>query len=84
MKVKKKFQYNGIELRIVERDEPYMNAAEPIKMTRVIAPNGGIVPVQIKHRQSLKSIAEATIKTLDSFKKNGADVKNELLKPIET
>ena len=34
IRVKKKFNYNGIELRIVEREEPYMNSKEPLKMTK--------------------------------------------------
>ena len=83
MIIKKKFLYNGIELRIVERDEPYMNAKEPLKMTRVIAPNGGTIPIIIKHKQTLKSIMEETIKTLDEFKNRGADVVTELTKKID-
>lgn len=83
MKVKKKFTYEGIELRIVERDEPYMNAKEPLTMTRVLAPNGGVVPVQVRRRQALKSIVEETIQLLDSFKKRGVDVIEELTKKIK-
>lgn len=82
MKVRKKFKYEGIELRIVERKEAYMNGGGAITMTRVLAPNGGTIPVKIQHRQALKSIVEGTIKTLDNFKRMGADVKAELLKPI--
>lgn len=83
MKVKKRFLYDGIELRIVERDESYMNAKEPMMMTRVIAPNGGSIPININHRETLKSIAERTIALLDGFKQCGADVKTELTKKIE-
>lgn len=83
MKVKKRFLYDGIELRIVERDEPYMNGREPIMMTRVIAPNGGSIPININHRETLKSIAERTIALMDGFKQRGADVKTELTKKIE-
>ena len=82
MKVKKKFDYNGIILQIIERDEPYMNAKEPLKMTRVMAPNGGIIRLNINHRQTLKSIVEETIKTLDGFAQRGADVKNKLTKKL--
>ena len=82
MKIKKKFQYEGIELRIVECDEPYMSATEPMKMIRVLAPNGGTVPMQIRHKQTLKSIMAETIETLDNFKSRGADVIFELNKPI--
>lgn len=83
MKIKKRFLYDGIELRIVEREEPYMNGREPIMMTRVIAPNGGTIPISINHRETLKSIAERTIAILDGFKQCGADVKTELTKKIE-
>lgn len=83
MKVKKKFLYDGIELRIIEREEPYMNAREPITMMRVMAPNGGIIPISINHRETLKSIAERTTLLLDGFKQRGADIKTELTKKIE-
>ena len=82
MKVKRKFDYNGITLQIIERDEPYMNAKEPLKMTRVIAPNGGIIPLNIRHKQTLKSIIEETINTLDGFKQRGADVAKTLTQPL--
>ena len=82
MKIKKKFIYNGITLQIIERDEPYMNATEPLRMTRVIAPNGGTIPIIIKHKQTLKSIMEESIRTLDGFKARGADVIKELTKTI--
>lgn len=82
MKVKKTFKYEGIELRIVEREESYMNSKDSVTMTRVLAPNGGEIPVRINHRQTLKSIMEETIKVLDGFKSRGADVKTELLKTI--
>ena len=83
MKIKKKFEYEGIELRIVEREEAYMNGDQPVTITRVLAPNGGVIPVKIRHRQTLKSIAEETIQALDNFKRMGADVKAELLNPIK-
>lgn len=83
MKVKKRFLYDGIELQIIEREEPYMNAKEPMMMTRVIAPNGGTIPISINHGETLKSIAERTIALLDGFKQRGADVKTELTKKIE-
>lgn len=82
MRLKKKFQYNGITLQIIERDEPYMNAKEPLKMIRVIAPNGGVIPLNIRHKQTLKSIIQDTISTLDGFKQRGADVAKELTKPL--
>ena len=82
MKIKKKFFYDDIELKIIERDEPYMNGKEPMQMTRVMAPNGGTLPLQIQHRQTLKSIVEDSIKLLNSFKANGANVTDELTKEI--
>ncbi|MFT6125842.1 MAG: actin-related protein [Flavobacteriaceae bacterium] len=82
IKVKKKFDYKGTELRIVEREEPYMNAKEPLIMTRVIAPNNGMIPVNISRKQTLKSIIEDTIILLDDFEKRGANIKQELNKVI--
>jgi actin-related protein len=82
IKVKKKFDYKGTELRIVEREEPYMNAKEPLIMTRVIAPNDGMIPVNISRKQTLKSIIEDTIILLDDFEKRGANIKQELNKVI--
>jgi hypothetical protein len=82
IKVKKKFDYKGTELRIVEREEPYMNAKEPLIMTRVIAPNDGMIPVNISRKQTLKSIIEDTTILLDDFEKRGANIKQELTKPL--
>ena len=83
MKVKKKFEYNGVPLQIVERLEPYMNATVPLMMTRVIAPNGGSVPVSIGHRDSLKAIIAKTIAALDGFAERGANVIESLINPIK-
>ena len=83
MKVRKSFEYKRITLRIVEREEPYMNSPDPVKVTRVLAPNGGSVPVKIQRKQTLKSIQADTIEMLDSFAVRGADVVNELTKHIE-
>lgn len=82
MKIKKKFQYMGIELRIVEREEENMSYTGILtkrKATRVLAPNDGIIPIHIQYKQTLKSIAEETCKILDNFKKTGADIESELL-----
>lgn len=81
MKIKKTFQYAGVDIRIVERDEPYMNSGN-VTVTRVIAPNGGTIPVKLQHKQTLKSIMSETIVLLDGFKKNGADVVTELIREI--
>ena len=79
MIVKKKFMYDDIELRIVEVDVPYLNSGSTVKVTKVIAPNGGTIPLSIKWKQTLKSIAEETINTLNDFKSMGAHVRKELL-----
>lgn len=84
MKVIKRFQYEGVELQIVERDEPYMSNGLTVRMTRVIAPNGGIVPVQLKRKQTQKSIVEDTINLLDGLRERGADVKGILTKELPT
>ena len=78
MKIKKRFEYEGVELKIVEREESYMNSDSTLTMTRVLAPNGGVVPVTIQHRQTLKSIVSETIRVLNGFKKRGCDVQHEL------
>ena len=84
MKIKKKFYYEGVELRIVEREEDYMGSEHTVTMIRVLAPNGGMIPILIKRRQTLKSIIEETITALDDFKRRGADVKSTLLQGITT
>lgn len=81
IRIRKTFQYNGLKLRIVEREEPYMNAIEPVTMTRVIAPNGGMIPIGPTPK-TLKAIQQATIEALNSFKQRGANVIEELTKPI--
>lgn len=78
MKVKKKFYYDEIELSIVETQEIYMNSNIEVTVTLVIAPNGGIVPVKIGNKQSLKSIVNETVAFLDNFKNMGYDVKKQL------
>lgn len=80
MKIKKKFLYKGIELQIIEKEEYYMNCVVPLIMTRVMTVNGYIIPVNLKHRQTLKSIIEDTINLLDGFEKRGANVIEELNK----
>ena len=81
MKIKKQFIYKNLTLTIVEREEPYMNGGN-VLMTRVLAPNGGSIPISIQRRQTLKSIIENTIELLDGFEKRGCDVCKELTKKI--
>lgn len=78
MKVRKVFTYDGIELKIVEREEE-LYEGKTYTATRVMAPNGGTIPLQLKSNQTLENIVEETVKALDNFKKMGADVKSELL-----
>ena len=80
MKVKKKFLYDGVELRIVEREETYANAT--VVVTAVLAPNGGTVPVIVGRKQTLKNIITETISTLDALKAKGIDVITPLITPI--
>lgn len=84
IKIRKKFIYEGFELRIVTTEESYMNAVEPVSMTRVIAPNNGIIPLKIQWKQTLKSIQEDTIIFLDMLKEQGADIESEFKKEITT
>lgn len=78
MKIRKTFLYDGIELKIAEVRENYLDGTSFVVMTRVISPNGGNVPVKINRGQSLKSIQEETINLLNEFKARGADVIKEL------
>ena len=80
-RVRKKFDYKGIPLQIVEREEPYMSAK--VTMTRVIAPNGGTIPIKINYKETLKSIVQKTIDFLTDREKEGFDIINELTKEIE-
>ena len=80
MKVKRKFTYEGVELRVVEREEPYMNAKEPLLMARVLAPNNNHLPITIHRRQTIKSIIEESLRFLDEMKQKGHDVVKELTK----
>jgi hypothetical protein len=84
MKIRKKFTYEGVELQIVEKQEDYLNGLNKVTVTRVIAPNGGTIPLSINHKETLKSIAERSIMLLDSFKKRGADVVEILTEPLNT
>jgi hypothetical protein len=81
MKVKKKFDYNGIPLQIVEREEPFFNAT--VTLTRVIAPNGGTIPVALMRNETLKSIVAKTIAALDDFAARGANVIETLTNPLK-
>lgn len=82
MKVLKKFTYDGIEMQVVLREEIYMNAKEPVMIRRVIAPNGGVLPMREWRNQTIKSMVEEAIKALDNFKSMGADIKHECTRPL--
>lgn len=81
LKIRKKFQYKGIELQIVDTEE-ILYLERTANFLRVIAPNGGIVPVNIQINETLKSIVQKTIEKLDGFEKRGCDVIVELTKEI--
>lgn len=82
IKIKKKFNYKGLELQIVERPEKYMNSLDLINVTRVLGPNSGVIPVILKHKQTLKSIIEDVVLLLDGFEARGANVQSELTKVL--
>lgn len=81
-RVKKVFQYENLNIIIAFCSTEYMNGKEKMEITRVIAPNGGIIPIRFGSKETLKSIQEKTINTLNDFKKRGADVKNELTRTL--
>lgn len=82
VRTEKKFMYNNHELRIVMRSEPYMNAAEPVLVRRVLAPNGGVIPINIRKGDTLKDIASRTADLLNIFQKSGANTDHELTHKI--
>ena len=82
MKVLKKFTFENIELRIVKREETYLNSGETVNVTRVLAPNGGAVPLVLKYKQTLKSIVSDTEEFLLGMRTNGVDVGKELTRKI--
>lgn len=79
---KKRIKYEGQELIIGECMESYMNSDRPVFINRVIAPNGGHIPVKVQYKETLKSIGYKAIETLDMFKKRGADVHEVITKPL--
>ena len=76
--VKKKFDYSGIELRIVDRQEKFMNSKDLVTVRRVLAPNNKNVPIIIQNKETFKSIMERTINIIEGFKVRGANVIEEL------
>ena len=81
VKLIRAFAYKGITLRIVEREEPYMNST--MILTRVIAPNNGLIPISFHHRATQKSMINDTVTFLDKLSLMGCDVVDELSKEIE-
>ena len=84
MKVLRKFDYKGIELKIVKKLESYMNSKDKIEVTRIIAPNGGSLPYNLRRKETQKSIIQGVKNMLDDFcnLKSELEVKNELTKKI--
>jgi len=74
--------YGKHELKIALVEVPYMSSPDPVQVTKVVAPNGGTLPISLKHRQTLKDIANECVKMLDGFKERGADVDTELTKEL--
>lgn len=72
LRVIKKFQFDGHELRIVEMKERYMSAH--IVMQRAVNAYGFKMPISFNHRQTVKSMIQQTLETLESFKSGGADM----------
>jgi len=82
--IKKKFQYNGFNLFVVDREEPYMNNGLTVCVRRVLNEGGLSLPVNIQNRQTLKSIVEDSIRFLDDMVQKGFDVAGELARKYET
>lgn len=78
IKIRKKFSFQGITLKICLVEEQYLNAEQPVQVTRVVAPNGGIVPITVQYRESLKRIQERSIEILETLQQRGNDVLLEL------
>lgn len=76
MKIIKTFDYKGIELKIVSRKIPYLNSY--ITAREVIAPNEGVVPYTIGHRETLKNIIKNVINVLNDYDRHGYNVIDEL------
>ena len=68
IKTLKKFQWEGIELSIVIRSEPYLGSTENVEVRRVISNvNNGVIPVEFNKNDTLKSIIDKTIKFLNEM-----------------
>ncbi len=68
IKTLKKFQWEGIELSIVIRSEPYLNSSENVEVRRVISNvNNGVIPVDFNKNDTLKSIIDRTIRFLNEM-----------------
>lgn len=78
-KIRKTFSVYGIELRIVDRDEPYMGGTS-VRMTRVVNSHGLLLPMRYKHKQTLKALQQTAIEFIEAMKKRGCDVVKELNK----
>lgn len=83
VKTLRKIEYKGMVLSLVLRAELFMNAAEPLIMTRVIAPNGGNIPIRIEGRETQKSIISKCLDFLKGMETSGYDVKKELTKKLK-
>lgn len=83
--VRRRFQYEGLTFRIVERDENCMGKADIVmSMTRVLGPNNGSLPMNISRKWTLKRIQEEAIGVLEVLKSMGADIQIECTKDLKT
>lgn len=78
-KIRKTFSVYGVELRIVDRDEQYMNGGT-VRMTRVVNPHGLVLPMRYQNFKTLKAMQQAAIDFIELMKKLGADIPTELNK----
>lgn len=87
IKEKFTFEYEGITLRCVLREEIMRDfngnqLGDSWWPERILAPNGGSIPVRFNERKPSKDyIIATTISALEKFRKLGADVLAELTTP---
>lgn len=66
LKVRKRFKWEGVELRLVDKEVPYMNDI-PLVMIRAVAPNDGVIPVQFSGGDTQKVMAAKTIAFIEQL-----------------
>lgn len=77
----KTFVCEGLTLCIINRPEKYMNSIEPLIMKRVVEyTTGRELPLNINHKETLKSIQEKAGAFMVHVASKGKDIKGELAK----